>query len=116
MKPQVHIENGIGRNRIEDNKWELFADPEQSPELFDHSHGEYVQFLGESWETGPWIVPNRFGPGVKSDRHSHNYDTIYYVLPVDDVQRLQRLVQGGGPVLGTGGRQIRTGGGGPRGL
>jgi hypothetical protein len=80
MKPQVKVENGIGRSRIDDNEWELFADPDQSPEFFEHNFGEYVQFLGESWEKGPWIVPNRFGPGVKSDRHSHNYDTIYYIL------------------------------------
>lgn len=82
MKPQVQMSGpSVGRSRIDDNTWEYFADPDESPEFFDHMSKKIeVQFLGESWEKGPWIVPNRFPPGCQADNHAHNFDTIYYIL------------------------------------
>lgn len=81
MRSQVQVENGVGRSRIEDNEWELFVDPDEHPEFFEHTtEPVLVQFLGESWENGPWVVPNRFGPNVRADRHAHDYDTVYYIL------------------------------------
>jgi mannose-6-phosphate isomerase-like protein (cupin superfamily) len=83
MKPQVQLEaNGnVGRSRIEDNEWEYFIEPGENPEWAKHmTIPVKTQFLGESWEKGPWIVPNRFEPNVKADPHTHNYDTIYYIL------------------------------------
>jgi redox-sensitive bicupin YhaK (pirin superfamily) len=82
MRSQAQIEaNGaVGRSRIEDNEWETFVDPAESPEFFDHmSRVIETQFLGESWEKGPWIVPNRFPPNTKAAKHSHNHDTVYYI-------------------------------------
>ena len=81
MTPQVKVENGVGRSRIDDNEWQYFADPEKQPEFFTHmSQPIPVQFLGESWEKGPWIVPNKFPPNTKADAHAHNFDTIYYII------------------------------------
>jgi mannose-6-phosphate isomerase-like protein (cupin superfamily) len=83
MKPQVQLEadGKVGRSRIDDNEWEFFIDPEANPEWASHMTTPVkTQFLGESWEKGPWIVPNRFEPNVKADPHSHGYDTIYYIL------------------------------------
>jgi mannose-6-phosphate isomerase-like protein (cupin superfamily) len=71
----------VGQSRIADNEWGYFADPDEHPEFFEHMTDKIkVQFLGESWEKGPWIVPNRFSPNLKADRHAHNHDTIYYIL------------------------------------
>ena len=81
MKSQAQIADGVGRSRIEDNEWELFVDEETQGEFFDHMTDKVeVQVLGEDWEKGPWIVPNRFPPGCKAEKHAHNHDTIYYVL------------------------------------
>jgi len=81
LKGQALVENGVGRSRIEDNEWQFFANPETDPGFFSHmSEPIPVQFLGESWEKGPWIVPNRFPPNCKADAHAHNYDTIYYII------------------------------------
>ncbi len=83
MESQCKLEaNGnVGRARIEDNEYQFFADPDTNPEFYDHtSEPVKVQFLGEDWEKGPWILPTRFGPNVKAEKHSHNYDTVYYIL------------------------------------
>jgi redox-sensitive bicupin YhaK (pirin superfamily) len=81
VKSQAKVENGVARSRIEDNDWELFVDEDQEAGFFDHmSDKVQVQFLGEDWESGPWIVPNRFPPNCKAAKHAHNFDTIYYIL------------------------------------
>jgi len=83
MESQAKLEAGgmVGRSRIDDNEWQFFVDPQEQPEFFAHmSEPVKVQFLGENWEKGPWIVPNRFGPNVKAEKHAHNYDTVYYIL------------------------------------
>lgn len=75
------IMGGVGgRSRIADNEWHHLADPAENPEFFEHmTEPVQVQFLGKNWEEGPWIMPNKFGPGVKADRHAHNHATIYYI-------------------------------------
>lgn len=81
MKPQATVTGNVGRARIEDGEWELFVDDVSEEEFFSHmSEKAFVQFLGESWEKGPWIVPNRFPPNCKAETHAHNYDTVYYIL------------------------------------
>lgn len=83
MKSQAKIEAGgmVGRSRIEDNDWHYMADPKENPEFFEHmTEPIKIQFLGESWEKGPWIIPNRMPPNSKADAHAHNHDTIYYIL------------------------------------
>jgi mannose-6-phosphate isomerase-like protein (cupin superfamily) len=80
MKSQARVENGVGRSRVEDNEWETFADPADD-QFYGHMENGIIetQFLGESWEKGPWIVPNRFPPNCRADKHSHNHDTVYLV-------------------------------------
>lgn len=81
MKSQAVVTDNVGRSRIEDNEWELFVDEEADAGFFDHMSDKVeVQFLGESWERGPWIVPNRFPPNCKAGDHAHNFDTVYYIL------------------------------------
>lgn len=81
MQSQAEISDGIGRARIADGEWGLFAGLETDSEFFEHMSDRIeVQFLGEDWETGPWILPNRFPPHCKADIHAHNHDTVYYVI------------------------------------
>lgn len=71
MKSQAVVTDNVGRSRIEDNEWELFVDEEADAGFFDHMSDKVeVQFLGESWERGPWIVPNRFPPNCKAGDHA----------------------------------------------
>ena len=81
MESQAKVSGGIGRSRIDDNEWTLFADPGTDPAFFAHMSVPIpVQFLGESWEKGPWIVPNKFPPNARADAHAQNFDTIYYII------------------------------------
>lgn len=78
---KLYMDGVCGRSRIEDNDWEYFVDPDENPEFFEHmTEPIKVQFLGESWEKGPWIVPNKFPPNTKADEHAHNHTTCYYIL------------------------------------
>jgi hypothetical protein len=36
MESQAKISGGIGRSRIDDNEWTLFADPDTDPAFFAH--------------------------------------------------------------------------------
>lgn len=75
------IMGGVGgRSRMDDNEWGFFVAPDENPKFFEHmSEPVQVQFLGKNWEEGPWIVPNKFPPNTKADRHAHNYTTVYYI-------------------------------------
>lgn len=75
------IMGGVGgRSRIDDNEWHYLADPVENPEFFEHmSEPVEIQFLGKNWDEGPWIMPNKFPPNAKADRHAHNHATIYYI-------------------------------------
>ena len=68
----------IGRARPGDGPWE---DPYvDDPEMAKHTQGGGgMQFHGESWETGPWILSLKFEPDTKADAHVHDYDTVYYI-------------------------------------
>ena len=78
---QLEANGQVGRSRIADNEWQYLEDPKEHPEFFAHmTEPVKIQFLGENWEKGPWILPNRFGPNVKADKHAHNHDTVYYIL------------------------------------
>jgi mannose-6-phosphate isomerase-like protein (cupin superfamily) len=69
-----------GKANIEDGKWTTFVYPEEFPEFFDHmSDVVKVKFMGDTWETGPWIVPNQFPPNTVAERHAHAADTIYVI-------------------------------------
>ena len=66
---------------LDDGEWGTFVDPDASPEIFEHMTNIIkVKFMGENWETGPWIVPNKFPPNTKAGRHSHPEDTIYVIM------------------------------------
>ena len=65
MKPQVQMSGpSVGRSRIDDNTWEYFADPDESPEFFDHMSKKIeVQFLGgepsiaeKTYEEAVWLA------------------------------------------------------------
>ncbi|GEL21590.1 hypothetical protein PSU4_05440 [Pseudonocardia sulfidoxydans NBRC 16205] len=75
------IMGGVGgRSRIDDNEWHYLADPDENPEFFEHmTEPVQIQFLGKNWDEGPWIMPNKFPPNAKADRHAHNHATIYYI-------------------------------------
>lgn len=80
MESTAKIIGNVGRGRIEDGEWTTFVDPEEDPTFFEHmSDVVEVKFMGESWETGPWIVPNKFPPNCSAAVHSHNHDTIYVI-------------------------------------
>ena len=72
MKAQSKVQGGVGHSRISENEWEHYAGPEADMPA-------RVQFLGESWEDGPWVIAHRLGPNASFGRHAHEYDTIYYV-------------------------------------
>ena len=70
-----------GKANLDDGEWTTFVDPETSPDFFDHmSDVVKVKFMGESWETGPWVVPNKFPPNTRAERHAHAADTIYVIM------------------------------------
>ncbi len=81
MKSQAKVEGTVGRARVDEGEWELFVDEEADAGFYTHmSDKVLVKFLGEDWERGPWIVPNRFPPNCRAANHAHNHDTIYYIL------------------------------------
>lgn len=70
-----------GKGSLDDGEWTTFVDPEKFPEFFEHMSGiPKVKFLGDTWETGPWIVPNKFPPNMVAERHAHAADTIYVIM------------------------------------
>ena len=70
-----------GKASFDDGEWSTFVDPEASPKFFGHMTDIIkVKFMGENWEKGPWIVPNKFPPSTKAGRHSHPEDTIYIIM------------------------------------
>jgi len=70
-----------GKANLDGGEWTTFVDPETSPEFFDHMTDVVkVKFMGESWETGPWVVPNKFPPNTRAERHAHGADTIYVIM------------------------------------
>ena len=70
-----------GKASLDDGEWTTFVDPETSPDFFEHMTDIVkVKFMGENWENGPWIVPNKFPPNTKADRHAHTADTIYIIM------------------------------------
>ena len=85
MDSCAQVTGNVGRATLNDDDWRYFVDPDTDKEAFDawaaHMTPEpvKVKFMGESWEKGPWIVPNRFGPNVKAESHAHNHDTVYVV-------------------------------------
>lgn len=81
MKSIAHINGTVGRASLDEGEWGTFVDPEQHPEFFEHMTDVIkVKFMGENWESGPWIVPNQFPPNAKAGVHRHNYDTVYVVM------------------------------------
>jgi hypothetical protein len=80
METIATIKGPVAKASISDGEWDTFVNPEESPEFFDHMTEQIkVKFMGESWETGPWIVANLFPPNVKAGEHSHNFDTVYVI-------------------------------------
>jgi hypothetical protein len=80
MKTIAQIKGTVAKANINDGEWGTFVDPEENPEFFEHmTETIKVKFMGESWEKGPWIVPNHFPPNVKAGTHSHNFDTVYVI-------------------------------------
>ncbi len=70
-----------GKASLDDGDWTTFVDPTSSPDFFEHMTDIVkVKFMGENWEKGPWIVPNKFPPNTSAGRHSHPNDTIYIVM------------------------------------
>jgi len=70
----------VGRASMNEGEWTTFVDPEADAGFYEHmSDTVLVKFMGESWEKGPWIVPNRFPPNCQADRHAHNHDTVYLI-------------------------------------
>ena len=70
-----------GKASLDDGEWTTFVDPKTSPDFFKHMTDIVkVKFMGENWEKGPWIVPNKFPPNTKADVHSHAADTIYIIM------------------------------------
>lgn len=70
-----------GKANLDDGEWTTFVDPEEFPDFFEHMTDIVrVKFMGESWENGPWIVPNKFPPNTKADPHAHAADTIYVIM------------------------------------
>ena len=85
MESCAEVNGNIGRATMNDAEWGYFVDETVGEEAFEawksHMQNGMIEtlFMGESWEKGPWIVPNRFPPNCKADPHAHNYDTVYVV-------------------------------------
>jgi len=70
-----------GKANLDDGEWTTFVDPNESPEFFEHmSDVVKVKFMGDTWETGPWIIPNKFPPNTSAERHAHGADTVYVIM------------------------------------
>ncbi len=70
-----------GKASLDGGEWTTFVDPEEFPEFFTNMTDIVkVKFMGDTWETGPWIVPNKFPPDTKANRHAHAADTIYVIM------------------------------------
>jgi len=70
-----------GKANFDDGEWTTFVDPDTTPEFFEHmSDVVKVKFMGDTWESGPWIVPNRFPPNTVAERHAHAADTVYVIM------------------------------------
>lgn len=81
MESCAKINGTVAKASIHEGEWGTFVDPKEHPEFFEHMTDIIkVKFMGESWEKGPWIVPNNFPPNCKAGIHQHNYDTVYVVM------------------------------------